>query len=62
MPSYFPKFKVTNRKKVKIGDRIYDSMVEANHKLGKSKNYIQMRIKRNNGLMPDGTKIEVIKE
>lgn len=49
-----------NKKRVKIGDKTYESIARACLALGKSSNYINKRLKLNNGFLPDGTKIEVL--
>ena len=48
--------------KLRIGDQIFGSIKAAARALGKSDSYIFDRIRFNNSVMPDGTRIELIDE
>ena len=48
--------------KVKIGNQVFASIKAASRALNQSDGYIFDRIRNNDSMMPDGTKIEILKD
>jgi len=51
-----------NSRKVRVYGKVYESFSGASASLGRSPSYIATRLKHYSGVLPDGTKIELIKE